>query len=80
MIKRLRHFSGKHLIAFGIRVYGHDNVPTETVHEVKETLAIPEDAAVEAEIDTEAQWSPEQHGNVIIVEPPMMNKYRRGKL
>lgn len=42
-------------------------------------LVIPQDAVVEAD-ETAEQWQPEQHGNVVIAEPPLMRQYRRGKL
>lgn len=37
------------------------------------------DAAVEADGPDE-QWQPEQHGNVVVVEPDLMFQHRRGKL
>lgn len=77
MIK-LRQRLGKRLIAFGIRLHGTKLQP-ETKHEVNEALSIPEDAMVEADGKPE-QWQPEQHGNVVIVEPDLMVKYRRGQV
>lgn len=42
-------------------------------------LKEPQDAAVETDGLPE-QWQPEQHGNVVIVEPDLMFQHRRGKL
>lgn len=56
--------------------------PVEDTEEYKllpEELREPRDAAVEAS-DLLDQWQPEQHGNVVIVEPELMTRYRRGKL
>lgn len=36
-------------------------------------------AVIEAD-DTPQQWSPDQKGNVVIAEPLLMNKHRRGEL
>lgn len=74
----LRQWLGRRLISFGIRIHG-TRLEAETKHEVNEALHIPEDAMVEAE-ELSEQWQPEQKGNVIIVEPDLMVKYRRGKL
>lgn len=74
----LRQWAGKHLISFGIRVHS-TKLEAHTKHEINETLNIPEDAMVEAD-ETPEQWQPEQHGNVVIAEPDLMVKYRRGKL
>ena len=54
---------------------------TEAYKSLPEELKMPLDAAIEVETDEgNPQWTPEQHGNVIIVEPDIMNRYRRGKL
>lgn len=75
---KFRQRLGKRLISLAIRIYG-SQLPSDTKHEVNETLDIPEDAMVEQD-ETPEQWQPEQHGNVVIVEPDLMVKYRRGQL
>lgn len=52
---------------------------TEAYKTLPDELKPPSDAAVEAD-DTIDQWKPNQSGNVVIVEPELMYRYRRGKL
>lgn len=52
---------------------------TEAYKSLPAELKEPRDASVEAD-DTIEQWSPDQKGNVVIVEPDIMHKFRRGKL
>lgn len=77
VIKKLRRKVGQWLIGKGIKLAG---VPLKPTTEVKQALDQPLDAIVESETTDNVQWSPEQHGNVIAVEPMMIAKHRRGKL
>lgn len=59
-------------------------MPKYKAHPHEETILTPfdtssYDAAVEADGPDE-QWQPEQHGNVVVVEPDLMFQHRRGKL
>lgn len=49
---------------------------TEAYKLLPEELQEPRDAAVETD-ESALHWVPEQHGNVVIVEPDLMVKYRR---
>lgn len=52
---------------------------TEEYKSLPDELRLSQDAV--AEVDgVPDQWQPEQHGNSIIAEPELMNRYRRGKL
>ena len=74
---KLRYRLGKLFIKLGSRLYGESALP---INDIPTDLQPSRDAVVENELDAPLQWGPEQHGNVIIVEPRLMNRYRRGKL
>lgn len=73
----LKQRLGKWMIVQGIK---YAAVPKEHTTEVKVALNQPLDAVVEVEEEDNPQWTPEQHGNVIVVEPIMISQHRRGRL
>lgn len=78
MINKLRIRLSKLLYKLTVKI----TPPLEDTEEYKllpEELQEPRDAAVELD-DQPAYWQQEQHGNVVIVEPELMTRYRRGKL
>lgn len=73
----LKQRFGKWMITTGIK---YAAVPKEQTTEVKVALDQPLDAVAEVEDEDNPQWAPKQSGNVIVVEPMMISKHRRGKL
>lgn len=76
---RFRHFIARRLITLGIRIYGQTDDEKVLDSDLKQALDMPLDAVVEVD-DIPEQWKPDQKGNVVIVEPELMVKYRRGQL
>jgi hypothetical protein len=77
-VKRLKSKLGKWLI--GVGLWLHDDDVDAKPTEVKQALGESLDAAVEVPDGLTPQWSPEQHGNVVMAEPELMILERRGKL
>lgn len=75
---RLRITLSKWLFGISIKIVPKPE-DTPAYKLLPDELKIPQDAAIEAD-DLLEQWQPEQHGNVVIVEPDLMFRYRRGKL
>lgn len=82
-LHRLRQRIAKHLIDTGVRWYGQAEVAEKmqemTLPELPEARARAHDAVVEAS-DDPVIWQPDQKGGVVVAEPLMMTKFRRGEI
>lgn len=80
-MKNLKRKLGQWMIKRGITLTGDALAVTDPA--VMKALDIPDDATdavVEVDDQAIAQWTPNQHGGIVVVEPDIMRAYRQGKL